>query len=85
MGLNPLEKILCTVLHEAHGQQVEETMETLAEGPVAPMSEQDYFHRNPSPCPAGMNWAWLGGGAHTAPERRTARGCSPVKRIALTL
>ena len=24
---------LCTVLHEAHKQQVEETMDTLAEGP----------------------------------------------------
>ena len=28
-----IEKILCTVLHEAHKQQVEETMSTLAEGP----------------------------------------------------
>ncbi len=28
-----IEKILCTVLHEAHKQQVEETMETLEEGP----------------------------------------------------
>jgi hypothetical protein len=28
-----IEKILCTVLHKAHGRQVEETMETLAEGP----------------------------------------------------
>ena len=28
-----IEKILCTVLHEAHRQQVEETMETLTEGP----------------------------------------------------
>ncbi len=28
-----IEKILCTVLHEAHRQQVEETMETLGEGP----------------------------------------------------
>ena len=26
------DKILCTVLHEAHRQQVKETMETLAEG-----------------------------------------------------
>jgi hypothetical protein len=26
------EKILCTVLHEAHKRQVEKTMETLAEG-----------------------------------------------------
>lgn len=28
-----MEKILCTVLHETHGRQVEETMETLSEGP----------------------------------------------------
>ncbi len=28
-----IEKILCTVLSEAHIQQVEETMETLGEGP----------------------------------------------------
>ncbi len=28
-----IEKILCTVLHEAHERQVEETIETLAEGP----------------------------------------------------
>ena len=28
-----IEKILCTVLYEAHRRQVEETMETLGEGP----------------------------------------------------
>ena len=28
-----IEKILCTVLHEAHERQVEETMDTLSEGP----------------------------------------------------
>ena len=28
-----IEKILCTVLHEAHRRQVEETMDTLSEGP----------------------------------------------------
>ncbi len=28
-----IEKILCTVLHEANMQQVEETMDRLAEGP----------------------------------------------------
>lgn len=28
-----IEKIIVTVLHEAHKQQVEEAMETLAEGP----------------------------------------------------
>lgn len=28
-----IEKILCTVLHEGHGRQVEETMETLGERP----------------------------------------------------
>jgi hypothetical protein len=28
-----IEKILCTVLHEAHEAQVEEAVDTLAEGP----------------------------------------------------
>jgi len=28
-----IEKIMCTVLHEAHQRQGEETMETLGEGP----------------------------------------------------
>ena len=28
-----IEKILCTVLHEARERHVEETMDTLAEGP----------------------------------------------------
>jgi hypothetical protein len=28
-----IEKILCTVLHEARQRQVEETMDTLSEGP----------------------------------------------------
>ena len=28
-----IEKIICTILHEAHERQVEETMETLSEGP----------------------------------------------------
>jgi hypothetical protein len=28
-----IEKILCTVLHEAHERQVEEVMETLSERP----------------------------------------------------
>ncbi len=28
-----IEKILCTVLHEAHRRQVEETMDMLTEGP----------------------------------------------------
>ena len=28
-----IEKILCTVLHESHTRQVEETMNTLSEGP----------------------------------------------------
>ena len=28
-----IEKILCTVLHEAHELQVEETMQTLADDP----------------------------------------------------
>jgi len=27
-----IEKILCTVLHEAHERQVEETMKTFSEG-----------------------------------------------------
>ncbi len=35
-----IEKILCTVLDEAHNQQVEETTETLGEGP-------EEFYRNP--------------------------------------
>ena len=35
-----IEKILCTVLDEAHKQQVEETTETLGEGP-------EEFYRNP--------------------------------------
>ena len=28
-----IEKILCTVLHETHRQQIEETMKTLEKGP----------------------------------------------------
>ena len=28
-----IEKILCTVLNEAHERQVEETMDTFSEGP----------------------------------------------------
>jgi hypothetical protein len=28
-----IEKILCTVLHEAHERQVEETMKTFSKGP----------------------------------------------------
>ncbi len=28
-----MEKILCTVLHQAHERQVEETMNALSEGP----------------------------------------------------
>jgi hypothetical protein len=28
-----IQKILCTVLHEAHERQVEETMDALSEGP----------------------------------------------------
>ncbi len=28
-----IEKILCTVLHETYKQQVEETMDSLSEGP----------------------------------------------------
>ena len=28
-----IEKILCTVLHEAHKQQIEEAMDMLSEGP----------------------------------------------------
>ncbi len=28
-----IEKVLCTVLYEAHRRQIEETMETLEEGP----------------------------------------------------
>ncbi len=29
-----IEKIICVILHEAHERQVEEVIETLAEGPV---------------------------------------------------
>jgi len=36
-----IEKILVTVLHEAHKRQVEETLQTLAEGP-------DGFYQSPS-------------------------------------
>ncbi len=36
-----IEKILCTVLHEAHRRQVEEAMETLEEGPEG-------FYKTPS-------------------------------------
>jgi hypothetical protein len=36
-----IEKIIVTVLHEAHKRQVEETMETLGEGP-------DGFYASPS-------------------------------------
>jgi hypothetical protein len=36
-----IEKILVTVLYEAHRRQVEETIETLAEGP-------DGFYASPS-------------------------------------
>ncbi len=28
-----IEKVMCTILHEAHEQQIEKTMETLEEGP----------------------------------------------------
>ena len=35
-----IEKILCTVLHEAHEWQVEETMDILSEGP-------ERFHERP--------------------------------------
>ena len=28
-----IEKIVCTILHEAHKRQVEETIDTLSEGP----------------------------------------------------
>jgi hypothetical protein len=28
-----IEQIVCTVLHEVHRRQVEETMDTLSEGP----------------------------------------------------
>jgi hypothetical protein len=36
-----IEKIVVTVLHEAHRRQVEETMEALSEGP-------ERFYRRPS-------------------------------------
>ncbi len=48
-GLTPFEKILCTVLHEAHGRQVEQTMESLDEDLKAPTGGHDSFRHNPSP------------------------------------
>ncbi len=38
--------ILCTVLHEAHKRQVEETMDTLAEEPKGFYGEAGFFRRN---------------------------------------
>ena len=41
-----IEKILCTVLDEAHKRQVEETTQTLSGGPEGPSSlaDQSPFH-----------------------------------------
>ena len=36
-----IEKIICAVLHQAHERQVEETMDTLAEGP------EDFYKSHP--------------------------------------
>ena len=38
-----IEKILCTVLHEAHRRQVEEAMETLAEGPESESRAEQFY------------------------------------------
>jgi hypothetical protein len=38
-----IEKILCTVLHEAHERQVEEAMETLAEGPESEFRAEQFY------------------------------------------
>ena len=38
-----IEKILCTALHEAHERQVEEAMETLAEGPESEFRAEQFY------------------------------------------
>ena len=43
-----IEKIIATVLHEAHDRQVEEVMESLSEGPEG-------FYRSPPDCELGCD------------------------------
>jgi hypothetical protein len=47
-----IEKILCTVLHEAHGRQVEQTMESLDEGLEGSYGRARFFP--PQPLPLGL-------------------------------
>ena len=44
-----IEKILCTVLHEAHRRQVEETMEPSPRDQRGSTSRRLFFRRTPSP------------------------------------
>jgi hypothetical protein len=39
-----IEKILCTVLHEAHERQIKETMDILSEGPG--LGDEEAFTRS---------------------------------------
>jgi hypothetical protein len=43
-----IEKIVCTVLNEAHEQQVKEVMFTLSEGPGSSTGKALSFRPNPS-------------------------------------
>jgi hypothetical protein len=42
-----IEKIVCTVLNDAHEQQVKEVMYTLSEGPGSSTGKALSFRRNP--------------------------------------
>jgi hypothetical protein len=42
-----IEKILCTVLHEAHERQVEESMDILSEGPEGLCRRAGFFPPHP--------------------------------------
>ncbi len=44
-----IEKILCAVLDEAHGRQVEETKEILSEGPEGFYGQAAFFPPQPLP------------------------------------
>jgi hypothetical protein len=45
-----IEKILCTVLHETYQRQVEETMETLSEGP------EEFLQKSPGLRAGVLSW-----------------------------
>lgn len=48
-----IEKIIATVLYEAHGRQVEEIMQTFGEGPKS-------FYKSPQDCgKKGRGTSWL--------------------------